>query len=246
MKQFLIIQFLCLSSLVLLADKVKFTAVDGVEVTAELHIAHPKTAPMIVLFHQAGWSRGEYLEIAPTLNQLGYNCLAVDLRSGNLVNGVRNETKQSAKSKMKQTRYVDAYVDLEAAIKYAKDQTTNKLIIWGSSYSSALVLKYAGDNPEMVQAVLSFSPGEYFKSQGKPSDWISQSAANIQCPVFITSAKNEQKSWQTIYDIIPVDTKQFYLPTQFGNHGSRALWVKFDSHKGYWEAVIAFLQSLEP
>lgn len=245
MKQFLIFQFLCFSSYLLLAEKVKFQAADGVEVVADLHLSHPKTAPMIVLFHQAGWSRGEYLEIAPTLNQLGYNCLAVDLRSGNLVNGVRNETKKSATSKMKQTRYVDAYVDMEAAIKYASNQTTGKLIIWGSSYSSSLVLKYAGDNPDSIEAVLSFSPGEYFKSQGKPSDWISQSAANITCPVFITSAKNERKSWQNIYDAIKVEGKQFYLPIKSGNHGSRALWVKYDDHKGYWEAVIAFLKTLE-
>ena len=34
---------------------------------ADLYIAHDASAPFILLFHQAGWSRGEYLEIAPKL-----------------------------------------------------------------------------------------------------------------------------------------------------------------------------------
>ncbi|UXP31534.1 lysophospholipase [Reichenbachiella agarivorans] len=167
MKQFLSI-LLSLSCLVsYAAETVKFKAADGVEIVADLHLSHPKSAPIIVFFHQAGWSRGEYLEIAPTLNRLGYNCLAVDLRSGNLVNGIRNETNQNARAMMRETKYSDAYQDIEAAATYAQTQTTNKVIIWGSSYSAALVLKYAGDYPSAVQAVLAFSPGEYFQITGQ-------------------------------------------------------------------------------
>lgn len=229
------------------SEKVTFKAADGVEVVAELHMSHPKTAPMIVLFHQAGWSRGEYLEIAPTLNRLGYNCLAVDLRSGNLVNGVRNETNKNARALMRETRYVDAYQDIAAAVEYSRAMTSNKLILWGSSYSSALVIKYAGDNPGKAQAVLSFSPGEYFRSQGKPGDWITTSATHVTCPVFIASARNEKANWQGIYDAIPADGKMNYIPTEtLGNHGSSALWVRQPDHKDYWEAVVTFLKSLEP
>ncbi|MCV9386030.1 alpha/beta hydrolase [Reichenbachiella ulvae] len=229
------------------SERVTFKAEDGVEVVADLHMAHPKTAPMIVLFHQAGWSRGEYLEIAPTLNRLGYNCLAVDLRSGNLVNGVRNETNKNARALMRETQYVDAYQDIAAAVEYSRAMTSNKLILWGSSYSSALVIKYAGDNPGKAQAVLSFSPGEYFRSQGKPGDWIKQSTVNINCPVFIASARNEIANWQAIYDAISASGKMNFTPSEtLGNHGSSALWVRQTDHKEYWEAVVAFLKSLEP
>ncbi|MGL1888040.1 MAG: lysophospholipase [Reichenbachiella sp.] len=245
MKKLLFTLIMLASFRLVASEKVTFKAIDGVEVVADLHMAHPVSAPMIVLFHQAGWSRGEYLEIAPTLNQLGYNCLAVDLRSGNLVNGIRNETNQNAKRMMKETKYVDAYVDIEAAVAYAKNQTTDKLIIWGSSYSSSLVIKYSGDHPDMADAVISFSPGEYFKSQGKPKDWILQSASNVTCPVFITSARNEQKSWNAIYEAIPNAQKQSYVPSTFGSHGSSALWVRNVDHKGYWEALVTFLKSLE-
>ena len=53
-------------------------------------------APLIVLCHQAGGSRGEYREIAPRLNKLGYQCLAIDQRAGGQVKGVVNETYRAA------------------------------------------------------------------------------------------------------------------------------------------------------
>ncbi|MGY8687411.1 MAG: hypothetical protein ACKVHP_06705, partial [Verrucomicrobiales bacterium] len=83
---------------------VSFDSQDGLEVTADLFMAHenPET-PFILLFHQAGFSRGEYREIAPRLNQLGFNCMAIDQRSGNAANGVTNETAQRAKAAGKPT-----------------------------------------------------------------------------------------------------------------------------------------------
>ena len=36
---------------------------------ADLYAPHPATAPLVILFHQAGWSRGEYEEIAPKLKR---------------------------------------------------------------------------------------------------------------------------------------------------------------------------------
>lgn len=224
------------------AETIKIKAADGVEVTVDLHIAHPDTVPFIILFHQAGWSRGEYQEIAPILNQIGFNCMAVDQRSGNAVNGVQNQTFISARKLMKETKYVNALPDMDAAISHAKTYLAKgDLIIWGSSYSSALVLKIAGDRAQDVNGVLAFSPGEYFQSMGKPKDYITSSAKNIQCPSFITSASNEKSSWWSIYESIPTDSKSYYLPETSGNHGSRALWRKFSDNQGYWDAVTTFL-----
>lgn len=225
---------------------ITFKSGDGITITANLYLTEAKTEPFIILFHQANWSRGEYLEIGPKLNQLGYNCMAVDLRSGGSVNNVANATMQSAVAAMKETKYVNSIPDIKAAVDYAKEfHAEGKLVIWGSSYSSSLVLHYAGTNPENVDAVLSFSPGEYFRSQGKPADFIASAAKNITKPVFITSAKGEQKSWQSIYDAIPSESKEFYLPETPGNHGSRALWAKFGDSLRYWDAVEAFLAKLD-
>ncbi|MDH7444838.1 alpha/beta hydrolase [Aquimarina sp. 2201CG14-23] len=219
---------------------IDFPSKDGLVITADVYDTKDSDQ-FIILFHQAGWSRGEYLEIAPKLNSLGYNCMAVDQRSGGAVNGVKNKTKALAQKQGKQTEFVDAFQDIEAAVDYVK-KTYNpkKIIIWGSSYSSALVLKYAGDNPEAVQGVLSFAPGEYFGKKG----FITKSAANIKVPVFITSAQNEKKNWSGIYEAIPEGKKQSFLPETKGNHGSRALWDKFSDSDAYWVAVKGFLKTI--
>ena len=226
-------------------EQITFPSADGLTLTADLYMMHDKSAPFIVLFHQARWSRGEYLEIAPRLNQLGFNCLAVDLRSGGEVNGVKNMSTIAAEKAMKQTQYIDAFQDIEAAMSYAKKYfAEGKLIIWGSSYSSALTLRYAGDNPDAIDGVLSFSPGEYFKKQGKSATYITEGAAKITKPVFITSAKGEKKSWWNIYEQIPGDQKTYFLPQTAGNHGSRALWSKFGDSMKYWDAVEIFLKTI--
>jgi dienelactone hydrolase len=219
-----------------------FPSLDGVEITADIYTAHDNNAPLIVLFHQAGWSRGEYLEIAPKLNQLGFNCMAVDLRSGDTVNGVNNETAKNALQSNKQTRYIDALADMVAALRYARTQSSqSKIIAWGSSYSAALVLQIAGTQPNLVDGVLAFAPGEYFAKQGKSNTWIKESATEIKSPVFITSARNEEKSWSAIYKAIKSDQKTAFIPSTKGNHGSRALWKQFDDNDQYWNAVNQFL-----
>lgn len=227
------------------STKITFKAKDGVPITADLYMAHPKSAPFIVLFHQARSSRGEYLEIAPRLNLLGYNCMAVDLRSGNENNGLRNETKIAAEKAMKPTQYINAYQDIDAAVKYANEYfADSSLVIWGSSYSSSLSLRYAGDYPDDIDAVMAFSPGEYFRNQGKSATYIAEGAKNITKPVFITSARNEKTSWSAIFEVIPGDNKTYFLPTTAGNHGSKALWRQFGDSLKYWEAVEKFLEDI--
>ena len=219
---------------------IQFPSKDKLQVTADLYTAE-NSDTFILLFHQAGSSRGEYKEIAPKLNALGYNALAVDQRSGNASNGIKNETKALAKKEKKETGFLDAYQDIEASIDYVKKTySPKKIIIWGSSYSSSLVLKYAGENTNAIQAVLSFSPGEYFGSKS----FISQSAKDITIPTFITSAKNEKKGWANIYSIIPSKKKQEFIPKGSGNHGSSTLWSSKKDHKEYWAAVEDFLKTI--
>ncbi|MEO0526502.1 MAG: alpha/beta fold hydrolase [Bacteroidota bacterium] len=221
-------------------ETISFPSDDGLGITADFYNSE-NSDTVILLFHQAGWSRGEYKEIAPKLTKMGYSCLAVDLRSGGKVNGLVNQTHQKAKSQGKSTRYVDALQDIEASIAYVKlTYAPKKTILWGSSYSSALVLKYGGDHPTAVDGILSFAPGEYFGTK----KYITESAKNIEVPVFITSAKNEYKNWKGIYESISTTSKKSYLPETPGNHGSRALWEKFGDHKGYWTAVIDFLGAI--
>ena len=218
---------------------------DGIEITADLYAnvkSNKNVSPIILLFHQAGYSRGEYREIAPRLNKLGFTCIAIDQRSGNKVNGIINSTHLKAKANGLPTKYPDALQDLQSTLNYTIANYPNrKIIIWGSSYSSSLVFILANQNPELISGVLSFSPGEYFELDGKT---IATFAKGVTCPVFITSAKNEHGSWEEIYTAVPNPNKHSFLPESKGFHGSKALWIEKPGNKEYWEAVITFLTSL--
>lgn len=97
----------------------------------------------------------------------------------------------------KPTDYLDALQDMESAVKYVKSQyESSKIILWGSSYSASLVIKLAGDNPTLINGVLAFSPGEYFD---RSKTYIKDSAKNVKCPVFITSALKEEKAWEKMF-----------------------------------------------
>ncbi|NOX87280.1 MAG: alpha/beta hydrolase [Chlorobi bacterium] len=222
---------------------VTFKSTDGLTVTADLYMIADREAPFIILFHQAGYSRGEYREIAPKLNALGFNCMAVDQRSGGEVNGIVNETHKRAEEAGMKTKYADAFPDLEAALSYVKVNFKPKnLIIWGSSYSSALVFVLAAKYPDDVDGILSFSPGNYFKMDGKT---IADYAGEVTCPVFITSAKSERESWQSIFDSLKSTDKNRFLPEEKGYHGSKALWAENKGHNEYWKAVKEFLKRWE-
>ncbi|HGY56540.1 MAG TPA: alpha/beta hydrolase [Caldithrix abyssi] len=239
-----IIVFLSLFSALYSADfkTVTFPSQDSLEITADLYMPHPKSAPFIILFHRAHWSRGEYREIAPKLNAMGFNCLAVDQRSGNEVNGVKNETAARALALGKPTTYVDALQDMQAALDFVrKNYVKGKLIIWGSSYSSSLALVLAGQNEDVVDGVLAFAPGEYFLRLGKPKNYVQIHAKRLDMPVFITSAKKEAPNWKAIFEVIPSRNKVSFIPKTAGIHGSQALWESTPDNAAYWTEVNKFL-----
>ncbi len=224
-------------------ETVLLNSSDGVKIKADVYEIKDKKAPVILLFHQAGFSRGEYRETAPLLNDLGFNCIAIDQRSGKGVNGVTNETFTDASEKGFSTKYSDAFPDLKAALKFAmRRHPSNKIVVWGSSYSASLVFVLANNYLDKITAVIAFSPGEYFKFRGKE---IKEYAQKVKCPVFITSAKKEHGSWKGIYESIPEGTKFFFLPESEGVHGSRALWKSNKSYKEYWKALKEFLSGIK-
>ncbi len=226
--------------------KITFPAADGLEITADLSPSETGKAT-IVLFHQAGSSRGEYATITPRLNSIGFHCIAIDQRSGgrgNASGGITNETNQRALAQGKPTSFLDAIQDMEAAIAQAKTRfPETPIIAWGSSYSSSLVLKLAGEQPDLLAGALSFSPGEYFS----PKDLIATAAANIQIPTFITSSRSEVSQRQSIFDAIPAGSSKIeFTPTSVGRHGSTAIKPATAGHEEYEAATDAFLAQFLP
>jgi alpha-beta hydrolase superfamily lysophospholipase len=219
-----------------------FPSTDSLPLTADIYAPLPPKAPFIVLFHQAGASRGEYREIAPRLVAMGFNCMALDQRSGDAVNGVPNQTAHAAKDRHQPVSMLSARQDLEAALRYARAHyARGPLLAWGSSYSAALVLVVAGEDRGLVDGVLAFSPGEYFPvAPGRPT-LVTDAARAIRVPVFITSARSEQNDWAPIYAALAPHLRRAYVPEAEGRHGSSVLWKATPGQEGYWQAVRGFL-----
>lgn len=212
---------------------------DGKKIFADhVPVAHARAT--IVLFHQAESSAQEYAEIAARLNAMGYSTLAVDQRSGGRMYGANRTVEQYGSSG---ENYVAALPDLVAALNWARLQG-QPVILWGSSYSASLVLKAAAENPTLVAAVLSFSPGEYFEDK----NFVRQAAAKVAVPVFVTQASTAEEVAEAkpIFDALPSNDKMFFEPKTQGVHGSSTLRADRNP-KGAaenWQAVTAFLDGL--
>ena len=226
------------STIVHAQEKVAFKAPDGINISADLYKGQPSDT-YVVLFHQAGYSRGEYNETAPKIVKIGFNCLAVDLRSGGEVNNVSNKTAQEAKGLGKSTTYIDAEQDMIAAIDHAYSISKKPVIILGSSYSASLCLKIAKNNPK-VKAVIAFSPGEYFSSFNLN---IQKEITGLKKPIYAACARIEYPFMSTLLSGVSSEYKTLFKPTgdKKGIHGSQILWDSSDCSREVWFDVLRFL-----
>ena len=136
--------------------EVTFETEDGITIYADVHEIR-KDAPLILLFHQGGASaRGEYAPIIPWLLENGFNVMAIDQRLGSDMFGGVNRTKAVVGDRG--WGFCDAYPDVEAALRYARERFTARPFLWGSSYSATLAIRLAAAHPEEVAGVLAFSP----------------------------------------------------------------------------------------
>ena len=220
------------------SSSVTFAAEDGVLVHGT-YTDVPAAKALILLFHQAGSSKGEYATIAPLLASAGYASLAIDQRVGGTLFGP-NETAAAIKGT---ASYLDAKADLLAALDWAKGKRL-PIILWGSSYSAALVFIVAAEDPGMVSALLAFSPGEYLG----PGASVRAAAAKLQVPIFVTTARDrgEVAAARTILAAAPARLKVQFIPAQGGVHGSSTLITSIDpaGAAAVWRAVFSFLRAI--
>jgi alpha-beta hydrolase superfamily lysophospholipase len=224
---------------------VTLNASDGVKVFGTYYPAKSESAPIILLFHQAHSNHWEYAPIAPRLVSAGFSCLAIDQRAGGEMWGHVNETVAHVGHS---ANYLDALLDLEASLAWARKQNPNrKIIVWGSSYSSSLVFLLAPKHAGEIAGLLSFSPGEYFSGK----HMIRDAAAKVDIPVFVTSAKDyeEEEAARSILDFV-ADTKDKvqFLPRIAGVHGASTLRDDRDPQgvAENWSAVMTFLKQFQP
>jgi alpha-beta hydrolase superfamily lysophospholipase len=124
---------------------------------------------ILLLFHQAGSSAYEYAPLISRLTSLGWDCLAVDLRSGGSMYGPNRTVEVIGQSR----DYLEAYQDMEAATEFAAQRKYGKIVAWGSSYSASLVAKLANDHG-FVTKIVAFSPGEYMDDKSIVRRWYSR------------------------------------------------------------------------
>lgn len=210
---------------------------DGVAISGLVYAAaHPKA--VVLLFHQAESSKAEYAKIAPRLAASGFTALAIDQRSGGTLYGP-NET---AARLAKEASYDEAKPDLVAALDWAIPKHL-PVVLWGSSYSAALVFEVAAEHAGEVAAVVAFSPGEYLGDSGA----VGRASAKVHAPIYVTSAPaaDEVSAARKILAASPAGTKTQYVP-KFGVHGASTLLEARDP-KGAaaaWDHVLAFLNGL--
>ncbi len=221
--------------------KITFLSRDSLEVTADIYLAKADY-PYLLLFHQEGSSRGEYNETALKFLKLNFNCLAVDLRSGNNSNYVRNETARKAMQTFKPSLFLDAGNDIEAAIEYAYNINNQNIILIGSSFSASLCMVIGNRNPH-VKAVIAFSPGEYFGDNLR----LEEELDTFRIPLFVTGTETELPYIDRILQKISAqENVTVYRPvTPPGLHGSMALWDNNPTKDEYWLALLVFFNSLK-
>lgn len=216
---------------------ITFPSIDGLKITADLYKIND-TSTYIVLCHLSDHSRGEYKETAKRLNKFGYNCLAIDTRTGNEIFGVINQTSIEAKKLNRPTGYLNSEQDIIAAVNYADSLSNNKgVIVFGSSFSASLALKIGAVNTK-VKSVIAFSPGEYFGKQLK----LKKVIAKFNKPVFATSSKDEAREVALLMESIKFKNKVQFIPKEKGEHGSLSLWSSTLNNSEYWEALEKYLQ----
>jgi dienelactone hydrolase len=215
---------------------------DGVTVFGALTRATGARRGTILLFHQAGSNHAEYDTIAPRLARAGFDALAIDQRSGGDMWGRRNQTMDRLG---RDPGYASALADLDAALAFGHaDNAKGPLLIWGSSYSAALVFLLAARRPALVAAVLAFSPAEYISGAD-----IGAAAATLRCPVFVTSAADadEEDAAAALLARVASPLRRQYKARD-GVHGSSTLRADRNpaGADANWQAVLAFLDTAVP
>lgn len=223
----------------------RFLADDEVEVHAYLYaperVSHNLT---ILAFHQAqGDARGEYGPIAERLVELGHEVMTVDLRSGGDRFGGENQTVRDLG---RSTGYCEAMPDLEAAYSYLHSiRPQRPIVILGSSYSAALVLRLAAENPPNLAGVIPFSPASGGPMEACRGEEVSE---QIEAPVLVFRPASEMKieSVQKQAEVFEKQGHEVHVSDP-GVHGASMLVEeRVDARvEATWSKLIEFLRQAE-
>lgn len=235
-----LLTFFC--SIVLAQKKVEFKSEDNILITADLYETENEVSDYIILLHQAGYSRGEYKEIGAKLIKLGFNCLAIDLRIGGEVNYVANETASRMKNGTKQYTMLDTRKDLNAAINYIYSyEKSPRIIVFGSSFSASIALMATSEDPR-INAVIAYSPGEFFE----PDISVAKAIAGLTKPAYIACPRSEYVYVEKLISNAPKENMTVFSPERGdGLHGAKTLWWESATRNEFWLSLLFFLNDFK-
>lgn len=243
MRIFLILVVLALP-FVAAAGEVTFEADDGVQIFADFYKSEAgQSAPVVLMLHQARSNgRGEYATIAPELSARGVNLLVVDLRAGGDAFDSVNRTVAGLDGAT--YGYCDVPPDIAAAAAFMRSKGFDgPLLVWGSSYSAALAIRYAAEHADDVAGYLAFSPASGEPMAGcQPEDGAENAKAGI---VFRPESEMELKHVAAQLEILKgKGAKTVVVPN--GVHGSSMLVDERTEHdmSAYREQAYTFLHSV--
>ena len=172
---------------------------------------------------------------------MNFNCLAVDLRSGDRYNFTVNETVSRAREQGFSTSLYESIKDVRAAVEYIKKISSKPLILLGSSFSASLSLIAAKDDPN-IQAIIAFSPGEFFL----PEKEMRRELTSYPKPVFAGFAEEEAYYVMEMFSQTSKESLSLFSPSyKSGKRTAEALLSSNESSDEYWLALIIFLRSLK-
>jgi dienelactone hydrolase len=235
----LILLLPALSAQIIRKTEVSFKASDGLLVTADLYQSK-KSNPYIILCHQELSCKGEFDSIASRFIKMNYNCMALDLRSGDNMGFLKNETAFRAKENGFTTSLNSASQDIEAAIDFLLQYSNKKICLFGSASSASLAL-IVGRYNEHVKAVVAFSPGDYFTSENN----LKEILANYPKPVFVACTTDEFTYLSNIEGFPGPDKILFKPSLGKGIRGTGALLKENPGRDEYWLSMLIFFKSLQ-
>jgi len=170
------------NDLLLRADEVHFQSTDGVSLAGWLvHGDHD--APVIILCHDLGQSKGAFLDSIVGLQRAGYNLLLMDFRG-------HGESGGSGS-----TLGVDERYDVLGAVDFLRtrrDLTADRIGVWGVGMGAYAALQAAAERKEVVALALdsiypdvaSYLDGALFKGVPTSASHVTAYASYFYGPYF--------------------------------------------------------------
>jgi alpha/beta superfamily hydrolase len=222
--------------------EITFLTADNVKIYGDLYVTN-NSATNILLFHQGGSNgRAVFGKIIPRLLSEGYNVLSIDNRVGGQMYGSYNRT--IVEIEINKYKYCDALPDLEGAIDYINKTTelTGKKVLWGGSYSGALVIKLLATNSIGISSALAFSPSSnpVAVKDCHPNDYL----PTVEIPLILLRPQSEmQERSQAQFELAQKSGHETYVAIN-GTHASSTLVEERvgENVDKTWEVVLDFLK----